>query len=346
MSGENKRGGGYYFTTRDLVVIAILCALGGVLSTYVGYLGNLIDRALGVPFGAGQVMAGLHVFWFILAMGIVRKTGTGTIAGVLKGVIEMLMGSTHGVVIILVSCVEGLLVDLCLLPFRERHSLRAYSVAGGVSACSNVFIFQAIYFSGVPITYILIIAGLALVSGVVFGGYFGKGILDSLLGSRVVRVEKERLGGRIGLHSIVSIVLALSLIGGAGYYFTQVFHSPWGGASCTIQGNVENPYTYYQSDFEVVTITTEGLQGATQSEPPTDYTGVPLNVILLRVSSDVVATVVRVIAPDGYEVSFDLDEVMNDDEMILIEEGDSLRLIAANYTLTDCVRHVTEIIVE
>ena len=51
----------YYFSTRDLALIAIVSAAGGVLSTYVGYLGNLMNRAFGVPFGAGQWMAGLHV---------------------------------------------------------------------------------------------------------------------------------------------------------------------------------------------------------------------------------------------------------------------------------------------
>jgi len=36
-------------STRDIVTIAILSALGGALSTFVGYLGNLINLTLGVP---------------------------------------------------------------------------------------------------------------------------------------------------------------------------------------------------------------------------------------------------------------------------------------------------------
>jgi len=63
----------YYLTTKDLVTIALLSALGGVLSTYIGYLGNLINHMLGVPFGAGQFLAGMHVLWIVLAVGITRK---------------------------------------------------------------------------------------------------------------------------------------------------------------------------------------------------------------------------------------------------------------------------------
>ena len=53
-------------STRGIVTIAVLASLGGVLSTFVGYLGNLVNLALGVPFGAGQFMAGLHVFWLVV----------------------------------------------------------------------------------------------------------------------------------------------------------------------------------------------------------------------------------------------------------------------------------------
>ncbi|MCJ2532418.1 MAG: ECF transporter S component, partial [Candidatus Thermoplasmatota archaeon] len=90
-------------STKDLVTIALLSALGGVLSTYVGYLGNLMNHIVGVPFGAGQFMAGLHVLWIILAIGITKKKGAGTVTGALKGVVELFTGSTHGIVIVVVS---------------------------------------------------------------------------------------------------------------------------------------------------------------------------------------------------------------------------------------------------
>ena len=44
----------YHLSTKNLVTIALLASLGGALSTYIGYLGNLMNRLVGVPFGAGQ----------------------------------------------------------------------------------------------------------------------------------------------------------------------------------------------------------------------------------------------------------------------------------------------------
>jgi len=55
---------------------------------------------------------------------------------------------------------------------------------------------------------------------------------------------------------------------------------------------------------------------------------------------------VKVIATDGYEVSFELQDVLNDDKMILIQEEDTLRLVAGNYEGGYWVRMVSKIKVE
>jgi len=185
---ENNVKKRYYFSTRDLLIIAILSGVGGVLSTYVGYLGNLLNRVFVVPFGAGQFVAGLHTFWIILVAGLVRRPGAGTIAGLLKGIVEMLTGSTHGIAIVLVSLVQGLLVDLVLWIMR-RHTLASYSIAGGFSAASNVFVFQLLYFSGAPITYILFIGALAFISGCLLGGSFGYSVLDIIREAGLLRLK-------------------------------------------------------------------------------------------------------------------------------------------------------------
>ncbi len=45
-SKGNRR---YYFSTRDLLMIAVLAALGGVASTYIQTLANAVHAALGFP---------------------------------------------------------------------------------------------------------------------------------------------------------------------------------------------------------------------------------------------------------------------------------------------------------
>ena len=150
----NKTSTRSRFDLWDLVLIALLSAVGGVLSTYVGYLGNLINRLFGVPFGAGQLIAGVHVLWPLLARAIIRKFGSGTMTGLIKGLVEFLSGGTHGIVIVLVSVIEGLFIDVGM-SMSARRSLGVMMLSGAVASATNVFVLQAIYFANIPLALLL-----------------------------------------------------------------------------------------------------------------------------------------------------------------------------------------------
>ena len=358
---ENGRQRRYYFANRDLLVMAVLSGIGGVLSTYVGYLGNLLNRLFGVPFGAGQFVAGLHVFWIILAAGLVRRPGAAAIAGLLKGVVELLTGSTHGIAIVLVSFVQGLVVDLVILLMR-RHGPVAYSVAGGLSAASNVIVFQLLYFSGAPLGYILFICLLALVSGCLFAGLFVSGVLDLIDEAGLLRLrsgrdtrgaEAGRSQGDAGerrpawVKIIVVSILIFAFSSGAIYYYAVIFEPPWSGPQCRVEGKVEHELSFSLSRFASVETTIEAeLKGQVTYVPPQEYTGIPVKEILKEAAPLPEATALKVIATDGYEVSFDLAAVMADDLMILIQEDDMLRLIAGNYEGGHWVKMVSRLKVE
>lgn len=349
----------YYLSNRDLLIIAVLSGIGGVMSTYIGYLGNLLNRIFGIPFGAGQFVSGLHVFWFILVAGLIRRPGAASAAGLLKGIIELLTGSTHGIAIVLVSLIQGMLVDVILLVTR-RYNLASYMLAGGVAAASNVFIFQLLYFSGVPLAYLFFIGVLAFVSGLLLAGSFGYSVLDIVLQARPFRIsgpspeEAAAAGGRLGAKKAasrfrlaVTVFLVVLFAVGAVYYFAAVFEPPWLGPRCFVEGAVENPLSFQLSHFDryETTITAE-LIGQVSRVPPQEYTGIPLKIILQEASPLEGAGKLKVIATDGYEVEFELQEVLNDDRMLLIREGDMLRLIAGNYDGGYWVKLVSRMIVE
>jgi energy-coupling factor transport system substrate-specific component len=344
---EQQDSRSYYFSTRDLLTIAVFSGIGGVLSTYIGYLGNMLNRMLGVPFGAGQFVAGLHVFWLMFIAGLLRRPGAATLAGLLKGVVELLTGSTHGIAIVLVSLVQGALVDAVLVLFR-RHDLLSFAVAGGVATAANVFVFQILYFSGAPITYILLIAGLALVSGMLLAGYFSAQLLNL-----VQQFRPLGAGGKVSsfgtnwVQAVISILLVIALAGGAIYYYAVVFEPPWMGPEGRVEGAVETPITFTLSDFsdDVVTISAE-LEGDVTHVPEKEYTSVPVPVILEKTTPVPSAETLRVVASDGYEVEFSLAEVMADDKFILIEEEDTLRLIAGNYEGGYWVKQVARLVVD
>ncbi len=331
------------FANRDLLVIAILSGIGGVMSTYIGYLGNLLNNLLGVPFGAGQFVAGLHVFWLALGAGLVGRPGAASLTGLLKGTVELLTGSTHGAAIVLVSLVQGIVLDVVL--YLAGHGSFGYALGGGMAAASNVIVFQILYFSGAPWGYLLFISVLALISGVLFAGSFARGVLDLIRVVQPTRLSTRRAPRRRSLV-LTSVLLVLFSVG-ALYYFSQVYQPPWKGPECRVEGAVDNPISFQLSRFasQETTITAE-LKGQVTYVAPQEYTGVPIKAVLAEARPRAGAETLRVVAADGYEVGFPLADVLLDDEMILIEEDDSLRLVAAKYAGGYWVRQVSRLVIE
>ena len=131
----------YYFSTRDLLMMAALAALGGVTGTYISAAGRVVQSFVGIP-GAMQWAAGLHVLWLTLAVGLTGKPGAGTVTGIVKGVVELLTGNPHGLLVLLIDVIAGILVDVGFLPFRDKDRMPGYLLAGGLASFSNVIVFQ------------------------------------------------------------------------------------------------------------------------------------------------------------------------------------------------------------
>jgi ABC-type thiamin/hydroxymethylpyrimidine transport system permease subunit len=344
-AGERR----YRFDVRDLVLIALLSAAGGVLSTYIGYLGNLINRLFGVPFGAGQLIAGLHIVWPLLARALVGRFGAGTLTGLTKGAVELFTGGTHGVVILLVSAVEGLFVDLGL-GLTRRRSLLLTMLTGALASASNVVVFQTIYFSGVSAGFLWGMVLLPLVSGAVFGGYLAWDMERLLMSSRILRPAPAsppcpRRVARWRLAGILALVLAFLV--GAVCFYLGVYDPFAAKGTAVVSGSVAAPFTFAYHDWqaEAVSVRAE-LRGSATYVPPTDYTGVPVRLLLARAAPMPGSTSVRVIAADGYEARFPLGDLTGTSDVILTLEGGALRLIAATQDGASWVRQVVQIVVE
>ena len=344
----------YFLSTRDIVTIAILASLGGALSTFVGYLGNLINLALGVPFGAGQFMAGLHVFWLVLIRALVPKHGVGTAGGLLKGVVELFTGSTHGIVIVLVSLVQGFVVDLGAATAgnteNPAESIRAnWWIGAGIASAINVLVFQGFYFSGAPFLYITVITILAFCSGIIFAGFFAWETLEFLndtgiiAGFRSIKPAIEsKTPRKLASRNLPAIIFVSFLVIGSLYYTSNIAHVFADPNACEVTGLVDHPYSFTLDDFssEMVTIEAE-LTGAYTHLPPANYTGPLISTILQRAQLQSEASGLKVIARDGYSVVFDdLESVMTDTHLILTMNGDGLWLIAGNYDGSLWVRQV------
>ncbi|MFW9842987.1 MAG: ECF transporter S component [Candidatus Thorarchaeota archaeon] len=341
-------------STRDIVTIAILASLGGALSTFVGYLGNLINLSLGVPFGAGQFMAGLHVFWLVLIRAIVPKRGVGTAGGLLKGMIELFTGSTHGIVIVVVSLIQGLVVDIAASVAGNAENPKDSSqitwwIGAGVASAANVIVLQLFYFTGAPFLYIFVISILAFCSGIIFAGYFAWETLEflndagTITGFQSAKPAIEDITPRsFAYRNLPAIIFVLFLTVGSLYYTTNVanvFADPY---SCEVRGLVDNPFSFSLEDFASSEVTIEAeLIGAYTHIPPTNYTGVLLSTILQQANVQTGAAELQIIARDGYSISLDITDVMTDSHLLLSRSDDGLWLIAGNYDGSMWVRQVS-----
>jgi energy-coupling factor transport system substrate-specific component len=304
----------YYFSTRDLLMMAALAALGGISSTYINVLGNLVYSTLGAA-GMTQWAAGLHVVWLVLAVGLTRKQGAGTITGILKGGVELLTGNTHGLIVVLVDIVAGLLVDLGFLAFRRKDNLFAYGLAGGLASASNVLVFQL--FAALPadiLAYgaITIVGAVALASGVLFGGLLGFVLVNTLRRAGVVRDQPTVTMSR---RVYLAFLAAALLLAGGIYVYARI--ALGGPAAVHVGGAVASPYDYPKQHGDIPQLTAEGtLRGVT-----TRYTGVPVREVLARAGPQADASFVLVQGSDGYAFFLTMTEVQTSTSLLLAPQG-------------------------
>jgi energy-coupling factor transport system substrate-specific component len=187
-----------FFSLQELLTMAALAALGGVSSSAVSMLRAAVHALVALPFGM-QFLAGVHVLWLVIAVGLIRKPGAATLTGLLKGTVELLSGNPLGLLVLLLSGVAGVAVDAIWLLCARRDSSLVYMLAGGVGAASNVFVgllaaslpAKAQVYAGVGV-----MAGMAFLSGVVFGGLLGSWLIQALALAGVIgaRTSARALG--------------------------------------------------------------------------------------------------------------------------------------------------------
>lgn len=314
----------YYFSTRDLLMMATLAALGGVTSTYISAAGRLLTSLVGMP-GTLQWAAGLHVLWLVLAVGLTGKQGAGTITGVLKGAVELFTGNTHGVLVVLVTIVAGLLVDLGFLLWRDKERLSAYLLAGGLASASNVFVFQL--FAALPADILsygaMLLAGtMAALSGVVFAGFLGHTLVATL---RRAGVIKDRAAPAMNRRLYPFFLACVALLAGALTLYLR--HTLAGPPTVQIGGAVAAPYAYPEAHGDLPLVTAAStLRGATER-----YTGVRLRDLIAAAQPSPSAAKILIQATDGYAFFVSIAEVQTNDALLLTPQG---RGDTASYNIT------------
>ena len=170
------------FSSRQLSLIVVFSALGAIASVPIGHLGNYLKTIPLLPLGTGQILAGLHLIMIVLTALYVKKPGTAAMTGGVKGLTEAFLFSYHGLPVIVMSALQGAIIDLVL--YIMGYGITAIILGCGLSAASNVVFIQFFLEKQYPLSDSVLMHVLSFPSGAVLGGYSGE---------RLYQMVRERL---------------------------------------------------------------------------------------------------------------------------------------------------------
>lgn len=157
------------FTVYDLVIIAIMAAIGIVIKPVVVPLAHIVTGPLMIPSGA--LSGGLYMMWMVIAYGIVKKPGTATLTALVQALLVFFTGiiGSHGIMSLITYTCPGIVMDIVLLAIGHRVCCRGCAVIAGAAANVTGTITVNVIFFQVPGVYLILVLSLGLLSGAVGG---------------------------------------------------------------------------------------------------------------------------------------------------------------------------------
>lgn len=187
------------WTLRELLIVAVLGTVFGVL--YLGWVQIwLIAQAI---FGA-VTMDVVMGFWFIvsiIAAAIIRKPGAALLSELLAALMQVLLGSPAGLLLLVTGLVQGAGAEAVFAATRwRRYSLPVLMLAG-VGAAMASFAYTWIRFDYGALAPGLLVAMFVLrcLSGALLGGLLGHLITEALYKTGVLSglaIDREKRLGR------------------------------------------------------------------------------------------------------------------------------------------------------
>jgi energy-coupling factor transport system substrate-specific component len=174
VKATKERGGwNFKYTTRDIVIIAVIAAITGVVNTGVGNLWSMLNTSLG-PLG-GALLQGAFMWAYILAMWLVRKPGAALLVGIIEAATEILLGNVAGVGTLGWGLLQGIGVEAVMaICGYTRYGLLPALMAGAASSQFGT-VWTSILFGWDPGTAkdVWLAVPINLVSGALLSGLIG-----------------------------------------------------------------------------------------------------------------------------------------------------------------------------
>jgi len=154
------------FTVFDLIIIALVAALGIATKPVIVPLVHMITGPLFIPGGA--VAGGFYMMWIVIGAGITGKRGTTTLIALVQAIMVIAIGvfGTHGIMSLVTYLIPGLAVDLFLIISRQNcRNIVSCFFAGMIANIAGTVMTNLIFFKLPWIPLLLTIAASALSGG-------------------------------------------------------------------------------------------------------------------------------------------------------------------------------------
>lgn len=177
---------------KDVILMAVLGTVFAAVYLAIFYTGLTLQTALTpaglAPFGF-EIIYGVWFMAATIAAYIIRKPGAAFTTEVLAAAIELLMGNSGGVILLITGIIQGLGCELGFAVFKyKRYDLLSMTVSG-ICAAIFIFIFELFYLQYYLLSPALLISQILVrfISAFVFSGLISKVSCDGLAKTGVLK---------------------------------------------------------------------------------------------------------------------------------------------------------------
>jgi energy-coupling factor transport system permease protein len=133
MTTRTSSGWNFNYSTRDIVFIAVIAAIAGVVNTGVGLLWYSLSTSGGPVLGG--LLQGAFMWAYVLAMWLIRKPGAALLVGLIETGVELLLGNPAGIGTLGWGVTQGLAVEAVMaLSNYSSYSLLTAILAGAAAS--------------------------------------------------------------------------------------------------------------------------------------------------------------------------------------------------------------------
>lgn len=183
MSTNTKTKSPFAWRGIDLITAAVLAvALGVAFWGFDAFVYPIVGLVTAGFPPLGGLATGVWILPAVAGMLLVRRPGAAIFVELIAANVELTLGNTWGVTVLISAVIQGLAVELVFALFRyRRFGLGLASLAGAVAAFFEIVGYELnAYYADYSLVFKLVLVVCAIISGALISGGLGSALIRTL----------------------------------------------------------------------------------------------------------------------------------------------------------------------